>query len=95
MFFAVVGVAMIALKFFGVGSLEEMSWWWCLVPFLIAAAYWEVVDGIFHKRDKKQMEIHDKRLKEQRKKLFEEGGCVKKNYAVIRGGENANAEESA
>lgn len=93
MFFAVIGVIMIGLKLAGVGSFADMSWWWVVAPFAIAAAYWEVVDGIFHKRDKKQMENHEKRIKEQRRKLFEEGGSVKKGYMVVRSGEDAQSEK--
>lgn len=91
MLFFIIGIVMAVGKYFDVAGLGNISWWWCVIPFGLAILYWEIADEIFHKEDKKEMRIYEDRLKKQRRKLFEDGGMVKRDYKIIRAGDSDEA----
>jgi small Trp-rich protein len=44
MWFLVLGLAGVALKYFEIGMVAEWSWWLVLLPFAMAAAWWAWAD---------------------------------------------------
>lgn len=68
MLFVLIGIAMVVVKALSlVPLLNDLSWWWCLAPFVAAFVYWEIIDsglGISSKlerrKQKKQAEEHKK-----------------------------------
>jgi len=38
------GLALLAFKLLGLGPLGDLSWWWVLLPFVLAFAWWEFVE---------------------------------------------------
>lgn len=71
MVFMLLGLLLLALKYFEIGFVAGWSWWWVLLPFALAFVYWEVVDpyfGISKKRASRQI---DERRKARIQKLRE------------------------
>lgn len=59
MWFLLLGLLFIALKYLEVGFVAGVTWWWVLVPLGLAFVYWEIVDpyfGISKKRASRDME---------------------------------------
>ncbi len=45
MWLVMLGVALSVLKLMGVGFMAAVAWWWVLVPFALAAAWWQFADS--------------------------------------------------
>ncbi|MGL4666739.1 MAG: TIGR04438 family Trp-rich protein [Saezia sp.] len=63
-----IGILMVAAKYFDVSYLTHMSWWWCVVPFVLAFIYWEFIDPVFHfsaKSNSKRIRKEEARVKRQ------------------------------
>jgi small Trp-rich protein len=45
MWFLMLGVLGVALKYFEIGSVAQWSWWVVLIPFALALAWWAWADG--------------------------------------------------
>ena len=73
MWLVVVGVAAVALKWFGVGFMADLSWWWVLAPFAAAALWWQFADGI-GLTQRNAMAREDKRAADRREAQFESLG---------------------
>ena len=41
----IVGVVLLALKLLGLGPVAGWSWWWVVLPFALAALYWQLADS--------------------------------------------------
>ena len=41
----IVGVVLLALKLLGLSPVAGWSWWWVLLPFALAALYWQIADS--------------------------------------------------
>ncbi|MFO1330624.1 MAG: TIGR04438 family Trp-rich protein [Rubrivivax sp.] len=56
--FVIVGTILLALKLLEVGPVTDWSWWWILMPFGIAIAWWTYADttGLTQRRAIKRME---------------------------------------
>ena len=39
------GVVLLALKLLGLGPVAGWSWWWVVLPFALAALYWQFADS--------------------------------------------------
>jgi small Trp-rich protein len=44
MWFLMLGVLGVALKYFEVGPVAQLSWWMVLIPFALALAWWSYAD---------------------------------------------------
>jgi len=65
----IVGVVLLALKLLGLGPVAGWSWWWVVLPFVLAALYWQVADSAgwtqreaMRRADKKVQRRRDARL---------------------------------
>jgi len=44
MWLLLVGLVLLVSKLLDFGPLAELSWWWVLLPFLVALIWWEVFE---------------------------------------------------
>jgi small Trp-rich protein len=44
MWLLLVGLLLLVSKLLDFGPLAELSWWWVLLPFLLALIWWEVFE---------------------------------------------------
>ena len=63
MWFLAIGVALLLLKFQGWSALESWPWWWTLVPFGLAAAWWTWADLSGYTKRQRFQQLEDRRLK--------------------------------
>ena len=67
MWFIVVGVLLVLMKWFEVGPVGQWSWWIVLIPFALALLWFEVVEPFFGLDKRKAHDDLDK-IKEERNK---------------------------
>ena len=77
MFFLLVGVVGIALKYFEIGPVADWSWWVVLAPFGAAMLWWWWADKSRY-TEQKVMEQMDKRKRERIDKQRDAMGMLKK-----------------
>jgi small Trp-rich protein len=41
----IVGMVLLVLKLLGLGAVAGWSWWWVVLPFALAALYWQLADS--------------------------------------------------
>lgn len=64
MYFLLLGVAMVVLKYLGVSPFLDWPWWVVLVPFGLALAWWSWADSSGYTK-RKQMERENRKNKER------------------------------
>jgi small Trp-rich protein len=64
MFFLIAGVGLLLLKYFEIGFVAELSWWWVLSPFAMAMAWWAWADSTGYTK-RKEMEKMDQKKQER------------------------------
>ncbi|MEO5736177.1 MAG: TIGR04438 family Trp-rich protein [Variovorax sp.] len=72
MWFLMLGLLGVALKYFEVGPVAQLSWWIVLIPFGLALAWWAYADASgYTKRQvmKKEDERRQARIDRQRSQL--------------------------
>ena len=72
MYFLILGLVLMALKFLEVGPVAEWSWWWVLAPFALAAAWWWLADATGYTRRRamaREEELKAERTNERRKRI--------------------------
>jgi len=62
MYFLVLGVILLALKYLEIGPVAVWSWWWIAAPFALAVAWWAWADSSGYTK-RKAMEREDARRK--------------------------------
>lgn len=60
MFFLLTGLGLMLLKYFEIGFVAELSWWWVLSPFAMAVAWWAWADTTGYTK-RKAMERMDQK----------------------------------
>lgn len=70
MFFVLVGVVLVLMRWQEVGPVATWSWWWVLLPFALAAAWWHMSDAMGLTR-KREMDKQDQRKEDRRRKAME------------------------
>lgn len=81
MYFLLLGLALVALKFLEFGAVAGWSWWVVLTPFALAAAWWQWADwsGYTKRKEMQKMDaIRARRLQEQRDALKNTPAAMKK-----------------
>ncbi|WP_234263243.1 TIGR04438 family Trp-rich protein [Hydrogenophaga sp. NFH-34] len=61
MYLLILGLLMALLKFLEFGFLAEISWWWVLVPFGLAALWWVWADSSGYTKRKAAEKIEQKK----------------------------------
>ena len=72
MYFLLIGILGLALKFFEIGFVAGLSWWMVLTPFALAVAWWWFADASGYTKRKeieKMDERKQKRLDKQQETL--------------------------
>ncbi len=78
MYLLLLGLGLLAMKYFGVDPVAQWSWWWVLSPFAGAAVWWAWADSTGYTK-RKAMEKMEKRKRERVDKQRESLGLkVKK-----------------
>ena len=70
MLFIIVGVLLIVLKFADVAPVAGLAWWWVLLPFALAAAWWAYADASGMTKRAEMDKLEDKK-KERRQKAMD------------------------
>ena len=72
MYFLIAGVGLLLLKYFEIGFVAELSWWWVLSPFAMAMAWWAWADSTGYTKRKEMEKMDQKkqdRIERQRQAL--------------------------
>ena len=72
MYFLLIGVLGLILKFLEIGPVAAMSWWLVLSPFALAVAWWAWADASGYTKRKEVQKMDDrkqKRLDKQREAI--------------------------
>lgn len=69
MWFIIVGVLLIALKFADIAPAAGMSWWWVLSPFALAAAWWAYADASGLTKRREMDKLEDKKKQRRQKSM--------------------------
>lgn len=72
MYFLIAGVGLLLLKYFELGFVAELSWWWVLSPFPMAVAWWAWADSTGYTKRKEMEKMDQKkqdRIERQRQAL--------------------------
>ena len=81
MYLLAVGLVLLALKFFEVGSFAELAWWWVILPFALTALWWSWADWSGYTK-RKQVQAENERvasrIKRHRNKLGASGKAAKR-----------------
>jgi small Trp-rich protein len=64
MFFLFTGMGLMLLKYFEIGFVAELSWWWVLSPFAMAVAWWAWADTTGYTK-RKAMERMDQKKQDR------------------------------
>lgn len=67
MYFLALGIVLLVLKYLGIGPLDELSWWWMLMPFALAVVWWAWADASGYTK-RKAMEVEDQRVADRRQR---------------------------
>ena len=46
MVLVILGVVLLAFKLLALGPVAGWSWWWVVLPFALAAVYWQIADSV-------------------------------------------------
>ena len=65
MFLVWIGVALLIARWFELGPLAEVSWWWILSPLAVAFIWFEVIESRFGFDKHKQHEDADRARRER------------------------------
>ena len=69
MWFVLLGVLLVALKFWDVGMVAAWSWWAVLAPFAAAAAWWAYADASGLTKRREMNKLEDRKSQRRRKSL--------------------------
>lgn len=63
MYFLLIGILGLALKFLEIGPLASMSWWLVLSPFALAVAWWAWADSSGYTKRREIEKMDDRKKK--------------------------------
>lgn len=63
MYFLMIGVLGLALKYLEIGPVANWSWWMVLSPFALAAAWWAWADASGYTKRKEVGKMEDRKQK--------------------------------
>lgn len=77
MFFLLIGMAGLLLKYLEISPVAELSWWMVLTPFGLAVAWWSWADSSGYTK-RKEIEKMEERKKLRLEKQHEALGSLRK-----------------
>lgn len=72
MYLLLLGIVLLALKYFQVGPVADWDWWWVLLPFPLTALWWWLADVTGYTRRKaleKEEQRKQERIDKSRKRI--------------------------
>ena len=75
MYFLLIGIAAIVMKYLELGPVAAMPWWAVLSPFGMAVAWWAWADSSGYTK-RKEMDKMDKRKQDRLEKQREQMGML-------------------
>jgi small Trp-rich protein len=75
MYFLLIGIAAMVMKYLEFGPLAAISWWIVLSPFAMAVAWWAWADSSGYTK-RKEMDKMDKRKQSRLEKQREQMGML-------------------
>jgi small Trp-rich protein len=75
MFFLLIGIAALAMKYFEIGPVATLSWWIVLAPFGLAAVWWWWADASGYTK-RREVDKMDKRRQNRIDKQHEAMGML-------------------
>ena len=91
MWFIIVGVLLIVLKFADVAPVASLAWWWVLAPFALAAAWWAYADASGMTKRHEMDKLEDKK-KQRRRKAMDALGIDRNRQSREDGAERARRQ---
>mgnify|MGYP006345922955 CR=1 FL=1 len=70
MYLLLLGIALLLLKYFAIGFVANLSWWWVLSPLALAVVWWAWADASGYTK-RKVMEKMDQKKKDRIEKQRE------------------------
>lgn len=70
--FLIAGLGLLILKYFEIGFVADLSWWWVLAPFAAALAWWAWADSTGYTKRRMMEKMEQKkqtRIDRQREML--------------------------
>jgi small Trp-rich protein len=61
MYFLILGVVLLAMKYLEIGPVAAWSWWWIFAPFALAIAWWYWADSSGYTKRKAMERENEKR----------------------------------
>jgi small Trp-rich protein len=75
MYFLLIGIAAMVMKYLEFGPVATLSWWVVLSPFAMAVAWWAWADSSGYTK-RKEMDKMDKRKQDRLEKQREQMGML-------------------
>lgn len=70
MWFLLLGLLGVALKYFGIPPVAVLSWWILLIPFALALAWWDFADAFGYTKGREMArEEHRKQVRIDRQRV--------------------------
>lgn len=69
-----IGVALLIARWFELGPLAELSWWWILSPLLVAFVWFEIVEPWLGFDKRKRNDVSEKERRERIEARFRTPG---------------------
>ena len=63
MYFLLMGVLALGLKYLEIEPVSSLSWWWVLSPFALAVAWWAWADASGYTKRTEMKKMDDRKLK--------------------------------
>ena len=63
MYFLLLGILALGLKYFEIGPVSTMNWLWVMLPFALAVAWWAWADGSGYTKRTEMQKMDDRKLK--------------------------------
>lgn len=64
MYLLMLGIALLLLKYFDIGFVANLSWWWVLSPFALTVLWWAWADSSGYTK-RKEMEKMDQKKRDR------------------------------
>ena len=80
MYFLLIGVLGLALKYLEIEPVSGLSWWLVLLPFALAAAWWAWADASGYTRRKEIKKMDDRKQKRIDRQRAAMGFISKKRF---------------
>lgn len=79
MWFALIAVLFALLKYFEIGPVASLSWWWFALPVCLAIVWWEVLDPMLSISKKREARKMEDRKRDRHQRMQKDLGLLDQN----------------